>query len=184
MVRLVDDLLDLSRINSDKLELQRQPVALSEVISQAVETVRPMIAEAGHELAIDLPQELMELNADTVRLSQAFANLLNNACKYKVEERKMVENSVPHATAKGKEAPPVAPSSTRVKSKEGAPTITQAAMATMVALLTQLCNVPTLVSALPAAPESVHPVEHYPGFDLFRRERSKEIHPQRLIPTT
>ena len=94
MVRLVDDLLDLSRINSDKLELQRQPVALSEVISQAVETVRPMIDEAGHELAIDLPQELMELNADTDRLSQAFANLLNNACKYKVEERKMVENSV------------------------------------------------------------------------------------------
>jgi two-component system CheB/CheR fusion protein len=82
MVRLVDDLLDLSRINSDKLELQRQPVALSLIISQAVETVRPMIAEAGHELAIDLPQELMELNADTVRLSQAFANLLNNACKY------------------------------------------------------------------------------------------------------
>ena len=82
MVRLVDDLLDLSRINSDKLELQRQPVALSEVISQAVETVRPMIAEAGHELAIDLPQELMQLNADTVRLSQAFSNLLNNACKY------------------------------------------------------------------------------------------------------
>lgn len=82
MVRLVDDLLDLSRINSDKLELQRQPVTLSEVILQAVETVRPMIAEAGHELAIDLPQELMQLNADTVRLSQAFSNLLNNACKY------------------------------------------------------------------------------------------------------
>ena len=82
MVRLVDDLLDLSRINSDKLELQRQPVALAEVISQAVETVRPMISEAGHELAIDLPQELMQLDADTVRLSQAFSNLLNNACKY------------------------------------------------------------------------------------------------------
>ena len=56
--------------------------SISEVISQAVETVRPMIAEAGHELAIDLPQELMQLNADTVRLSQAFSNLLNNACKY------------------------------------------------------------------------------------------------------
>ena len=82
MVRLVDDLLDLSRINSDKLELQRQPVALSEVISQAVETVQPMIAEARHEFAIDLPQELMYVNADTVRLSQAFSNLLNNACKY------------------------------------------------------------------------------------------------------
>jgi PAS domain S-box-containing protein len=82
MVRLVDDLLDLSRINSDKLELQRQPVALAEVVSQAVETVRPLIADAGHELLIDLPREPMQLNADTVRLSQAFSNLLNNACKY------------------------------------------------------------------------------------------------------
>jgi signal transduction histidine kinase/CheY-like chemotaxis protein len=82
MVRLVDDLLDLSRINSDKLELQKQPVSLSEVVSQAVETVRPLIAEAGHELSIDLPEEAMRLNADTVRLSQAFSNLLNNACKY------------------------------------------------------------------------------------------------------
>jgi PAS domain S-box-containing protein len=82
MVRLVDDLLDLSRINSDKLELQRRPVALAEVVSQAVETVRPLITSAGHELSIDLPHEPMQLNADMVRLSQAFANLLNNACKY------------------------------------------------------------------------------------------------------
>lgn len=82
MVRLVDDLLDLSRINSDKLQLQKQPVALSEVVSQAVETVRPLIFESRHELSIDLPSEPLQLNADTVRLSQAFANLLNNACKY------------------------------------------------------------------------------------------------------
>lgn len=82
MVRLVDDLLDLSRINSDKLQLQKQPVALSEVVSQAVETVRPLIAAAGHELTVDLPEEPMWLSADTVRLSQAFSNLLNNACKY------------------------------------------------------------------------------------------------------
>jgi len=82
MVRLVDDLLDLSRINSDKLQLQKQPVALSEVVSQAVETVRPFIAESRHELSIELPSEPLQLNADTVRLSQAFSNLLNNACKY------------------------------------------------------------------------------------------------------
>ena len=82
MVRLVDDLLDLSRINSDKLELQKQPVALSEVVSQAVETVRPLLAESRHELSIDLPAEPLQLNGDTVRLSQAFSNLLNNACKY------------------------------------------------------------------------------------------------------
>jgi len=82
MVRLVDDLLDLSRINSDKLRLQKQPVVLSEVVSQAVETVRPLIAESRHELSIELPSEPLQLNADTVRLSQAFSNLLNNACKY------------------------------------------------------------------------------------------------------
>jgi signal transduction histidine kinase len=82
MVRLVDDLLDLSRINSDKLQLQKQPVVLSEVVSQAVETVRPLIAESRHELSIELPTEPLQLNADTVRLSQAFSNLLNNACKY------------------------------------------------------------------------------------------------------
>lgn len=57
MVRLVDDLLDLSRINSDKLQLQKQPVVLSEVVSQAVETVRPLIAEARHELSIGLPKK-------------------------------------------------------------------------------------------------------------------------------
>jgi two-component system CheB/CheR fusion protein len=82
MVRLVDDLLDLSRINSDKLELKKRPVALAEVVSQAVETVRPLVADAGHELLIDLPREPIQLNADVVRLSQAFSNLLNNACKY------------------------------------------------------------------------------------------------------
>ena len=82
MVRLVDDLLDLSRINSDKLQLQKQPVVLSEVVSQAVETVRPLIAESRHQLSIELPTEPLQLNADTVRLSQAFSNLLNNACKY------------------------------------------------------------------------------------------------------
>lgn len=82
MVRLVDDLLDLSRINSDKLELQKQPVLLTDVVSQAVETVRPLIIDANHELIIELPKESIQLNADTVRLSQAFANLLNNACKF------------------------------------------------------------------------------------------------------
>ena len=82
MVRLVDDLLDLSRINRDKLELQKQPVVLSDVVAQAVETVRPLISESRHELTIDLPPEPLKLNADTVRLSQAFSNLLNNACKY------------------------------------------------------------------------------------------------------
>ncbi|PWT95913.1 MAG: hypothetical protein C5B55_00665 [Blastocatellia bacterium] len=82
MVRLVDDLLDLSRINSDKIKLQIQTVSLADVVSQAVETVKPIVAAAGHRLVIDLPPERLQLNADTVRLSQAFSNLLNNACKF------------------------------------------------------------------------------------------------------
>ena len=82
MVRLVDDLLDLSRITHDRLELRRTEVELSEVIQQAVEVARPLIDAAGHNLTIDLPDEPIYLNADRARLAQVFGNLLNNSCKY------------------------------------------------------------------------------------------------------
>ena len=82
MVRLVDDLLDLSRITHDRLELRRSEVELSEVIQQAVEVARPLIDAAGHNLTIDLPDEPIYLNADRTRLAQVFGNLLNNSCKY------------------------------------------------------------------------------------------------------
>jgi PAS domain S-box-containing protein len=82
MVRLVDDLLDLSRITHDRLELRRTEVELSEVIQQAVEAARPLIDAAGHNLTIDLPDEPIYLNADRTRLAQVFGNLLNNSCKY------------------------------------------------------------------------------------------------------
>ena len=82
MVRLVDDLLDLSRITHDRLELRRTEVELSSVIQQAVEVARPLIDAAGHKLTIDLPDEPLYLNADRTRLAQVFGNLLNNSCKY------------------------------------------------------------------------------------------------------
>ncbi|HEX7295419.1 MAG TPA: PAS domain S-box protein, partial [Pyrinomonadaceae bacterium] len=82
MVRLVDDLLDLSRITHDRLELRRSDVELSSVIQQAVEVARPLIDAAGHHLTIDLPEEPIYLNADRARLAQVFGNLLNNSCKY------------------------------------------------------------------------------------------------------
>ena len=82
MVRLVDDLLDLSRITHDRLELRRTEVELSEVIQQAVEVARPLIDAAGHNLTIDLPDEPIYLDADRARLAQVFGNLLNNSCKY------------------------------------------------------------------------------------------------------
>ena len=82
MVRLIDDLLDVSRITLGKLQLRRQRVALSAVIEQAVETCRPNIESAGHHLTVDLPAEPIWVDADATRLAQVFANLLNNACKY------------------------------------------------------------------------------------------------------
>jgi PAS domain S-box-containing protein len=82
MVRLVDDLLDVSRITRNKLDLRKSCVDLHEIIVEALETSRPLIEASGHELRIDLPTEPILLLADSTRLAQVFSNLLNNAAKY------------------------------------------------------------------------------------------------------
>jgi PAS domain S-box-containing protein len=82
MVRLIDDLLDVSRIDRDKMELRRSRVLLADVVSSALETARPAIEAAGHELTISLPSQPVPLDADLTRLAQVFANLLNNSAKY------------------------------------------------------------------------------------------------------
>ena len=82
MVRLVDDLLEVSRITRGKIELRKERVELSVVIQAAVETARPLVESARHELTITLTHEPLYLEADRVRLAQVFANLLNNAAKY------------------------------------------------------------------------------------------------------
>jgi signal transduction histidine kinase/ActR/RegA family two-component response regulator len=82
MVRLVDDLLEISRITRGKIELRRQRVDLSGVIASAIETSRPLIEGAGHTLHVSLPGEAVWLDADSMRLAQVFSNLLNNAAKY------------------------------------------------------------------------------------------------------
>jgi signal transduction histidine kinase len=82
MVRLVDDLLDVSRITRDKLELRTQRVELPSVIHQAVETCQSLAEGMGHELQVNLPSEQIWVHADPVRLAQIFINLLNNACKF------------------------------------------------------------------------------------------------------
>jgi signal transduction histidine kinase/CheY-like chemotaxis protein len=82
LVQLVDDLLDLSRITRNRLDLRKCPVELSTVIHQTIETVRPLAASVNHELHANMPAEPVYLNADPVRLSQVFGNLLTNACKY------------------------------------------------------------------------------------------------------
>ena len=81
LVRLVDDLLDVSRITQGKIQLEATPVELSTPIAQAIEMVRPLVDERGHSLEVDL-EPLLVVSGDEQRLAQVFANLLNNAAKY------------------------------------------------------------------------------------------------------
>jgi PAS domain S-box-containing protein len=82
LTRLVDDLLDVSRISRGKIGLQLEEVELAEVIAEAVETCRPKLDERGHVLTLDLPQQPLRVAADRLRLAQVLGNLLNNAAKY------------------------------------------------------------------------------------------------------
>ncbi len=82
MVRLVDDLLEVSRIGQGKISLQKAPVDLAEVVATAVETSRPMIESHHHKLTVSLPDRPVRVEADAARLAQVLSNLLNNAAKY------------------------------------------------------------------------------------------------------
>lgn len=82
MVRLIDDLLDVSRISLNKMELRTERVLLSDVLASAVETARPLIEKSGHTLSISLPPAPIVLDADLTRLAQVFSNLLTNSAKY------------------------------------------------------------------------------------------------------
>jgi PAS domain S-box-containing protein len=82
MSRLLDDLLDVSRITRGTLELKKAPTELSAVIAAAIETARPMLTLKHHMLSVELPEEPVRLDADAVRLAQVFSNLLINAAKY------------------------------------------------------------------------------------------------------
>jgi two-component system CheB/CheR fusion protein len=82
LVRLVDDLLDVSRITRGRIELRKELVSLSTVVERALETSRPLLEASGHQLDVNLPAEPLFLEADVTRLAQVLANLLNNAAKY------------------------------------------------------------------------------------------------------
>ncbi|MEW6371855.1 MAG: PAS domain S-box protein [Pseudomonadota bacterium] len=82
MVRLVNDLMDVSRITRGKIGLSKAPVALADILASAIETSQPAIDGARHAFTVSLPAEPLTLQADKVRLTQVFANLLNNAAKY------------------------------------------------------------------------------------------------------
>jgi signal transduction histidine kinase len=85
LVRLVDDLLDISRITRGVITLQRQPVDVAEVVARAVETSRPIVEQRRHELTITLPERSIIVTGDLTRLSQVVSNLLNNAAKFTPE---------------------------------------------------------------------------------------------------
>ncbi|VTT97742.1 histidine kinase : Uncharacterized protein OS=Asticcacaulis sp. AC402 GN=ABAC402_06830 PE=4 SV=1: Response_reg: HisKA: HATPase_c: Response_reg [Gemmataceae bacterium] len=85
MVRLVDDLLDISRVTSGKIQLRLEPVSLRAVVESAVETSRPAVEAGKHALSVRLPDEPVQLSADATRVSQVIGNLLTNAAKYTPE---------------------------------------------------------------------------------------------------
>jgi len=82
MTRLVDDLLDVSRITRGKIELRKELVELASVVRSAVEASRPLIEKWGHRLTVTIPPEPIRLEADPARLAQVFSNILTNAAKY------------------------------------------------------------------------------------------------------
>jgi signal transduction histidine kinase/ActR/RegA family two-component response regulator len=82
LIHLVDDLLDVARITRGKIELKKESVDLRAVVATALETSAALIEGSGHELAVRLPDEPLELEADVTRLVQVLSNLLNNAAKY------------------------------------------------------------------------------------------------------
>jgi PAS domain S-box-containing protein len=82
MVRLVDDLLDVSRISHGTIELRRERVELAAIVRQAVEAVQPLLVSMDHELTITAPAQPVHVSADPARLIQVLGNLLHNACKF------------------------------------------------------------------------------------------------------
>jgi signal transduction histidine kinase len=82
LTRLVDDLLDLARIQSGSIELRREPIVVADIVSQAIQTSTPLIEKHEHELTLAVPEQPLLVNGDMVRLVQVVSNLLNNAARY------------------------------------------------------------------------------------------------------
>ncbi|MEO5714939.1 MAG: ATP-binding protein [Luteolibacter sp.] len=89
MVRLIDDLIDVSRITRGKLELRNSDIDLGEVLTAATETVHPLLTARGHEFSVSLPESPVLVHGDASRLSQVFSNLLSNAARYTPEGGKI-----------------------------------------------------------------------------------------------
>jgi signal transduction histidine kinase len=85
LTRLVDDLMDISRITRGNIKLERRPVEIADVVRRAVETHRPLFDARRHQLVVDLPEEPLVVEGDITRLAESLGNLLNNAAKYTEE---------------------------------------------------------------------------------------------------
>jgi len=106
LTRLTDDLFDVSRIAQEKLGLHKEHVDLSEIIRIAVDSSRPFIDHRGHEITVSLPPAPVYVNADRVRLTQVFMNLINNAAKYSPKPGQIglsVAQQSDHATVRVKD---------------------------------------------------------------------------------
>ena len=97
MVRLVDDLLDVSRITTNKLGIRREPLVLQDVIAHALETSGPLFQQRRHSLSVHQPDVPITLTGDATRLAQVFSNLLNNAAKYTPNGGRIALHVVPQA---------------------------------------------------------------------------------------
>jgi CheY-like chemotaxis protein/two-component sensor histidine kinase len=82
LVRLVDDLIDVSRITRGTISLHKAPVELASIIHHSLEASRPLVEASRHQLDVSMPSEPIHVQADAIRLAQVFSNVLNNACKY------------------------------------------------------------------------------------------------------
>ena len=113
LVRLVDDLMELSRVTRGNFELRREPVRLEAALRSAIEASEPLIRAGGHRLNLSLPPQPIVIDADPVRLAQVFGNILNNAAKYSehggaigVEARAEGEEAVVSVSDTGDGIPP------------------------------------------------------------------------------
>jgi len=101
MARLLDDLLDVSRISRGKLPLRKERIDLAEVMRHAIEASVPLIQQGGHGLNVMLPAESITLEADPTRLAQVFSNLLNNAARYSENGSKIYVSAGTEPAAEG-----------------------------------------------------------------------------------
>jgi len=98
LTRLVDDLMDISRITRGNIKLERRPVEVADVVRRAVETHRPLLDARRHKLTVQVPPDPLVVEGDVTRLAEAVGNLLNNAAKYTEERGSVTVRVEPHAS--------------------------------------------------------------------------------------